>query len=178
LARRKRESKEAARLRFRVRKQGEDGVFRLPSGTPTLSDRSADEGLVLVQVQRAFLQVYRPFVRLGSEPDAIYSTNDTYGQKAKAAVSISRLFGRLSDMPRQGWEGSQYKGLPEGDTGDRQAALIIRLDMTSDKGGMGRECPHGTPWLRDRQDRLRLSIVLLKLTKVHGIARAILLQGR
>jgi hypothetical protein len=28
--------------------------------------------------------------------------------------------------------------LPEGDTGDRQAALIIRLDTAFDEGGMGR----------------------------------------
>jgi hypothetical protein len=53
-------------------------------------------------------------------------------------------------MSRQGREGSQYKGLPEGDTGDRQAALIIRLDAASYEGGMGREYSGGTPWLRDR----------------------------
>jgi hypothetical protein len=68
----------------------------------------------------------------------IYSTNGTHGQKAKRTVSISRVLGRLLDMPRQGWEGSQYEGLPEGDTGDRQASLIIRLDTASDEGGMGR----------------------------------------
>jgi hypothetical protein len=53
-------------------------------------------------------------------------------------------------MPRQGWKGSQYEGLPESDTGDRQASLIIRLDTASDEGGMGREYSGGTPWLRDR----------------------------
>jgi hypothetical protein len=53
-------------------------------------------------------------------------------------------------MPRQGREGSQYQGLPEGDTSDRQAALIIRLDTASDEGGMGREYSGETPWLRDR----------------------------
>jgi hypothetical protein len=35
-------------------------------------------------------------------------------------------------------------------TGDRQAALIIRLATASDGGGMGREYSGGTPWLRDR----------------------------
>jgi hypothetical protein len=53
-------------------------------------------------------------------------------------------------MPRQGREGSQYEGLPEGDTGDRQASLIIRLDTAFDEGGMGREYSGGTPWLRYR----------------------------
>jgi hypothetical protein len=53
-------------------------------------------------------------------------------------------------MPCQGREGSQYEGLPEGDTGDRQAAHIIRLDTASDEGGMSREYSGGTPWLRDR----------------------------
>jgi hypothetical protein len=80
----------------------------------------------------------------------VYSTNGTYGQKAKAAASSSRVLGRLPDMPRQGREGSQYEGLPEGDTSDRQAALIIRLDTASDEGGMGRKYSGGIPWLRDR----------------------------
>jgi hypothetical protein len=53
-------------------------------------------------------------------------------------------------MPRQGREGSQYEGLPEGNTGYRQAAYIIWLDTASDEGGMGREYSGGTPWLRDR----------------------------
>jgi hypothetical protein len=37
-------------------------------------------------------------------------------------------------MPRQGREGIQFEGLPEEDTGDRQAALINRLDTTFDEG--------------------------------------------
>jgi hypothetical protein len=45
----------------------------------------------------------------------------------------------------QGREGSQYEGLPEGGTGDRQAAIIIRLDTESDEGRMGREYSSGTP---------------------------------
>jgi hypothetical protein len=53
-------------------------------------------------------------------------------------------------MPRQVRMGSQYEGLPKGDTGDRQDSLIIRLDTASDEGGMGREYSGGTPWLRDR----------------------------
>jgi hypothetical protein len=53
-------------------------------------------------------------------------------------------------MSRQGREGSQYEGLPEGDTSDRQAALIIRLDTASDEEEMGREYSCVTPWLRDR----------------------------
>jgi hypothetical protein len=53
-------------------------------------------------------------------------------------------------MPRPGREGSQYEGLPEGDTGDRQAALIIWLDTASDEGRMGLENSGGTPWLRYR----------------------------
>jgi hypothetical protein len=53
-------------------------------------------------------------------------------------------------MPRQGREGSPYEGLPEGETGDRQAAIFIRLDTASDEGGMGREYSGGTPWLRYR----------------------------
>jgi hypothetical protein len=40
--------------------------------------------------------------------------------------------------------------LLEGDTDDRQAALIIRLDTASNEGGMGRVYPDVTPWLRDR----------------------------
>jgi hypothetical protein len=112
--------------------------------------RSADERLVLVQVRRAFLQVHRLSVRVGSEPNVVYSTNGTHSSKAKATVSSSRVLGRLPDMPRQVQEGSQYEGLPEGDTSDRQAALIIRLDTASDEGGMGREYSGGTPWLRDR----------------------------
>jgi hypothetical protein len=80
----------------------------------------------------------------------VYSTNGTHGQKAKGTVSSSRVLGRLPDMPRQGREGSQYEGLPEGDTVNRQAALIIRLDTVSDEGGMGRDYSGGTPWLRDR----------------------------
>jgi hypothetical protein len=65
-------------------------------------------------------------------------------------------------MPCQGWEGIQYEGLPEGDTGDRQAALIIRLDTASDEGGMGREHSGGTPWLRYR---------LGSQTFLHGAAK-------
>jgi hypothetical protein len=53
----------------------------------------------------------------------IYSTYGIHGPKAKATVSSSRVLERLPDMSRQGWEGSQYEGLPEGDTGDRQDAL-------------------------------------------------------
>jgi hypothetical protein len=53
-------------------------------------------------------------------------------------------------MSRQDGAGSQYEGLPEGDTGDRHAALIIWLDTASDEGEMGREYSGGTPWLRDR----------------------------
>jgi hypothetical protein len=87
---------------------------------------------------------------MGPEPDVVYSTNGTHGQKAKGTVSSSRVLGRLPDMPRQGQEDSQYEGLPEGDTGDRQAALIIMLDTASDEGGMGREYSDVTPWLRDR----------------------------
>jgi hypothetical protein len=66
------------------------------------------------------------------------------------ASSLAAHNRRLPDMPRQGREGSQYEVLPEGDTGDRQAALIIRLDTASDEGGMGREYSGGIPWLRDR----------------------------
>jgi hypothetical protein len=106
--------------------------------------------LVFVQVRRAFLQVHRPSVRVRSEPDVLHSTNGTPGPKAKATVSSSRVLGRLPDMSRQGQEGSQYEGLPEGDTSDRQAALIIRFDTASDEGRMGREYSGGTPWLRDR----------------------------
>jgi hypothetical protein len=73
-----------------------------------------------------------------------------HGPKSMAKVPSSRVFGRFPDMSRQGREGSQYDGLPEGDTGDRQAALIIRLDMASDEGRMGREYSGVTPWLRDR----------------------------
>jgi hypothetical protein len=87
---------------------------------------------------------------MGPEPDVVYSTNGTHGQKAKATTSSSRVLGRLPDMPRQGREGSQYEGLPEGVTGDRQAASIIRLDTASDEGEVGREYTNGTPWLRYR----------------------------
>jgi hypothetical protein len=48
LAQRKRENGNTARVRFRVRTRGEDGVIRHPSWTPTLSARSADERLLLV----------------------------------------------------------------------------------------------------------------------------------
>jgi hypothetical protein len=67
-----------------------------------------------------------------------YSTNGTHDRKAKATVSSSRVFGRLSDMPRQGQDDSQYEVLPEGDTSDRQAALIISLDIASDEGELVR----------------------------------------
>jgi hypothetical protein len=80
----------------------------------------------------------------------VFATYGTHGTKAKTTVSSSRILGRLSIMPRQCREGSQYEGLPETDTGDRQAALIIRLDMASDERVMGREYSGGTPWLRDR----------------------------
>jgi hypothetical protein len=53
-------------------------------------------------------------------------------------------------MPRQGREGSQYEVLPEVDTGDRQASLIIRLEMAFYERAMGREYSGGTPWLRYR----------------------------
>jgi hypothetical protein len=53
-------------------------------------------------------------------------------------------------MLRQGLRGSQFEGLPEGDAGDRQAALIIRFYTEYDEGGLSREYPGGTPWLRDR----------------------------
>jgi hypothetical protein len=89
-------------------------------------------------------------VRMGPEPDVVYSTNGTHGQKSMGTVSSSRVLGRLPDMPRQSREGSQYEVLPEGDTGDRQAALIIRLETASDEWGTGREYSGGTPWLRDR----------------------------
>jgi hypothetical protein len=138
LAQRKRENGDTARARFGIGTRGKDGVIRHPSGVLKLSARSADERLVLVQVRRAFLQVHRPSVRVGSEPYVVYSTNVTHGPKAKGTVSSSRVLGRLPDMSRQGQEGSQYEGLPEGDTGDRQAALIIRLEMASYEGGMGR----------------------------------------
>jgi hypothetical protein len=100
LAQRKRENGDTARLRFRVKTRREDGVIRHPSGIPTLSARSVDERLVLVQVRRAFLQEHRPSVRLGSEPDVVYSTNGTHGPKAKAKVSSYRVLGRLPNMPR------------------------------------------------------------------------------
>jgi hypothetical protein len=150
LAQRKRENGDTARVRFRARTWGEGGVIRYPSGIPTLLARFVDERLVFVQIRRAYLQVHRPSVRMGPEPDVVYSTNGTHSQKDKATVSSSRVLGRLTDMPRQGREGSQYEGLPEGDTGDRQAALIIRLDTASDQGGMGREYTGVTPWLRYR----------------------------
>jgi hypothetical protein len=51
---------------------------------------------------------------------------------------------------RQGQERSQYGRLPEGDTGDRQACLIIRLKTASNEGEIGRKYSGGTPWLRDR----------------------------
>jgi hypothetical protein len=50
LAQRKRGNGDFARVRFGVGTRGEDGVIRHPSGIPTLSARSADERLVLVQV--------------------------------------------------------------------------------------------------------------------------------
>jgi hypothetical protein len=139
LAPRKHENGDTARVRFGIGTRGEDGVIRHPSGISTISARSADERLVLAKVRRSFLQVNRPSVRVGSEPDVVHSTNGTHSPKAKAAVSSSRVLRRLPDMSRQGREGSQYEGLPEGDTGDRQASLIIRLDTASDEGGMGRE---------------------------------------
>jgi hypothetical protein len=139
LAQRKRENGNTTRVRFRVRTRREDGVIRQSSGIPTLSARSADERLVFVQIRRAFIQVHRPSVRMGPETDVAYSTNGTHGQKAKGTVSSSRVLARLPDMTRQGWEGRKYEELPEGDTGDRQAALIIRLDTASDEGGMSRE---------------------------------------
>jgi hypothetical protein len=83
LAERKRENGDTARVRFRVRTWGEDGVIRHPSGIPTFLARSAGERLVLVQVRRAFLQVHRPSIRVGSETDVVYSTNGTHGPKAK-----------------------------------------------------------------------------------------------
>jgi hypothetical protein len=150
LTQRKHEKGDTARVRFRVRTRGEDGVIRHPSGIPTLSARSADKRLVLVQVRRAVLQMHRSSVRKGPEPDVVYSTNGTHGQKAKATVSSSRVLGRLPDMPHQDREGSQHEGLPEGDTCDRQAALINRLDTASDEGGMGRKYSGVTPWLRYR----------------------------
>jgi hypothetical protein len=145
LAQRKRENKDIARVRFGVGTRGGDGVIRHLSGIPTLSARSAAERLVLIQARRAFLQVHRPSVRVRPEPDVV-----THGPKATTTASISRVLKRLPDMSRQGREGSQYQGLPEGDTGDRQDALIIRLDTASDEGGMGREYSGGTSWLRDR----------------------------
>jgi hypothetical protein len=145
LAQRKRDNGDTTRVRFRDRTRREDGFIRHSSGLPTLSTRSADERLVLVQVKRAFLQVHRSSVRMWPEPDVLYSTNGTHGQKSKATVSSSRVLGRLPDMPRQGREGSQYEGLPEGDTGDRQSALIISLDTASDEGVMGRENSGETP---------------------------------
>jgi hypothetical protein len=137
LAQRKRDNVDTARVRFRVGTRGEDGVIRHPSRIPTFSARSANERLVLVQVRRAFIQVHLPSVRVGSEPDVVYSTNDTHGPKSKATVSSSCVLGRLPDMPRQDRECGQYEGLPEGATGDRQAALIIRHDTASDEGRMG-----------------------------------------
>jgi hypothetical protein len=53
--------------------------------------RFADERLVPVQVRRAFLQVHRPSVRVGSEPDVTYLTNGIHGSKANATVSSSRV---------------------------------------------------------------------------------------
>jgi hypothetical protein len=93
-----------ARVQFRARMRGEDGVHRVPGEVPTLSVRFVDERLVLVQVRRAFLQVHRPSVRLHLEPDVVYSANGTHGQKAKAAVPISRIFGRHPDIPCKGRE--------------------------------------------------------------------------
>jgi hypothetical protein len=81
-------------------------------------------------------------------------------------------------MPRQGREGSQYEGLPEGDTGDRQAALIMRLDTASDDEEMGREYSGGTFWLRDRLGSHAFLIAPRKISKVHGIARTIIRQDR
>jgi hypothetical protein len=75
LAQMKRENRDTARVRFRVGTRGEDGALRHPSGVSALSARSADERLVLVQVRQVFLQVHGPSVRLGLEPDVVYSTN-------------------------------------------------------------------------------------------------------
>jgi hypothetical protein len=145
LCQRKRENGDIVRVRLGVGTRGEDGVVRHPSRIPTLSARSADERLVIFQVSPAFLQVHRPSVRVKSEPDVLYSTYGTHGPKAKATVLSSRVLGRLPNMSCQGREGSQYEGLPEGNTSDRQAVLIIRLDTASDEGGMGREYSGGTP---------------------------------
>jgi hypothetical protein len=119
LAQRKRENEDTARVRFRVGTREEGGVIRHPKGIPILSARSAGEILILVQVRRAILQVHRPSVRVGSEPDVVYSTYVAHGPKAKATVSSTRVLGGLPYMSRQGRKGSQYEGLPEGDKGDR-----------------------------------------------------------
>jgi hypothetical protein len=115
---------------------------------------------------------------MGSEPDVVNSTYGTHGPKSKATVSSSLVLGRLPDMFRQGREGSQYEGLPEGDTGDRQASLIIRIDAASDEEGMGREYSGVTPWLRDRLGSHKVLHSAAKIAKVYGIARAILRQAR
>jgi hypothetical protein len=81
LAQSKRENRDTTRVRFRIRTRRDDGAIRHPSGKPTLSASSADEILVLVQVRRAILQVNRPSVRMGPEPDVVCSTNGTHGQK-------------------------------------------------------------------------------------------------
>jgi hypothetical protein len=124
--------------------------FNIQAGFRHFTARFADERLILVQVRGAFVQVHFPSVRMGPDPDVVSSTNGTHGLKSKSTVSSSRVLGRLSDMTRQRREGSQYEGLPEGNTGDRQATLIIRLDTASDERGMGREYSGGIPWLRDR----------------------------
>jgi hypothetical protein len=68
----------------------------------------------------------------------VYTTNGIHDQKSKATILSYHIIGRLSEMPRQGREDIQYEGLPEGDTGDRKATLIISLDTAADDGGMGR----------------------------------------
>jgi hypothetical protein len=75
-------------VRFKDRTRGEDVVIRHSSGIPTLSARSADERLVLVQVRQAFLQVHRPSVRMGPEPDVVYLSIGIHGQKRNVQYRV------------------------------------------------------------------------------------------
>jgi hypothetical protein len=92
LAQRERKNGDTARVGLGVGTWGEDGVLRHPGGVSTLAACSA------FVFSDTFLQVHRPFVRLGSDPDVVYSVYGSHGQKAKAAVSRYRIFERPPAM--------------------------------------------------------------------------------
>jgi hypothetical protein len=178
LAQRKRENGDTALIRFRVRTRRKDGVIRNTSGIPTLSDRSADERLVLVQVRRAFLQVLHTSVRMGPEPDVFTQQMVPMVRKLREQYRVLAYLDDFLICPVKAERVASMRDC-------RKATQVI--DKLHSSLGLTRH-PTTEEWVESTRvehlgcviDSFRMHIYMAprKIFKVHGFARSILRQAR